>query len=57
MMSVVTIFTAFGIVLFGMGSFFFLTSTNKSKIKICPACKNQIQPDTKSCPFCGYILH
>ena len=56
-MSVVTILTAFGIILFGMGSVFFLMSTNKSKTKICPGCKNQIQPGTKSCPFCGYILH
>lgn len=34
----------------------FVTSSNKTKQRVCPGCKNNIQPNLNSCPYCGYIL-
>lgn len=57
MMSSVIVLMFGGIVLFVLGIVIFaVTSSNKTKQRICPGCKNNIQPNLNSCPYCGYIL-
>ena len=56
MMSVATLVIGMGLVLTVLGAVISLSKSNKHNVKTCPGCKNQIPPNQKSCPYCGYIL-
>ena len=55
-MSIVILLISIGLFFTILGVIISLLNLNKHRVKKCPGCKNAIQPNTKSCPYCGYIL-
>lgn len=57
MMNVVMVIMFGGFFLLILGIvIIFASSSSKTKQRVCPGCKNNIQTNLNSCPYCGYIL-
>ena len=54
----VSIIILFGVGLFVVGiGFMIITSlSNKNTKMYCPECKREVDINTTTCPYCGYIL-
>lgn len=56
-MLVVDVIIGMGLFLTILGGIITLLNIKQKQAQKCPGCKNAIQLNTKSCPYCGYILH